>query len=236
MAMTYFVHIVAGTLGLLAGYVALFAAKGAPVHRKSGMLFVYTMLTMAVFGMIIAVARSKAPEINIPAGLITSYLVVTSLLTVRPLPAESRLARWVDVGAMLVALGVVVTMLTFGLEAIANGGKRNGFPAFPFFLFATFGVLGVAGDLRVLSSGPRKGGQRLARHLWRMSIALFIGALSFSVQMARILSKHVPVPGALVALPMLIVLVAMVYWLWRVRARRKLRGVAIAVVPQTKAA
>ncbi len=59
MGMTYVVHILAGTLGLIAGYVALYSAKGAALHRKSGMVFVYAMLFMAVFGMTIAVVARQ---------------------------------------------------------------------------------------------------------------------------------------------------------------------------------
>jgi hypothetical protein len=40
MRMIYFVHILAGGAGLLAGYVALYAAKGVTLHRRSGMLFI----------------------------------------------------------------------------------------------------------------------------------------------------------------------------------------------------
>ena len=47
MRMLYVVHIVAGSLSLVFGYVALFAAKGATVHRRSGTVFVYAMLTIA---------------------------------------------------------------------------------------------------------------------------------------------------------------------------------------------
>jgi hypothetical protein len=195
------------------------------VHRKSGMVFVYAMVTMAVFGMTLAVTRDKAPEINMPAGLITSYLVITSLMTVRPLAEGSRVRRPLEIGLMLVALGVGVIMLTFALEAIANGGTRNGFPAFPFFLFATFGLLGFAGDLRVLQNGVPKGPPRLARHLWRMSLALFIAALSASVQIAKFLPKPVRLP--VLVIPMLAVVVTLFYWLWRVRLRRSLRGVLL---------
>jgi uncharacterized membrane protein len=39
-------HVVAGGLALVFGYIALYAAKGAPLHRKSGILFVYAMLTI----------------------------------------------------------------------------------------------------------------------------------------------------------------------------------------------
>jgi multisubunit Na+/H+ antiporter MnhB subunit len=223
----YAIHILTGTLGLLGGYVALYSAKGGAVHRRSGMLFVYAMLVMAVAGMTIAVVRDKAPDINLPAGLITSYMVITSLITVRPPAVESDGRRWLDVGAMLVALGVGTTMLVFGIEAIANGGKRNGFPAFPYFLFATFGLLGAAGDLRMLRTGALQGRPRLARHLWRMSVALFIAALSFSVQLAKFIPKPYRIQGLLM-LPVLAVVVTMFYWLWRVRARRsRLRVVVV---------
>jgi hypothetical protein len=178
--------------------------------------------------MVLAVARDKAPSVNIPAGLLTSYLVITSLTTVRPPIAG---ARWLHVGGMLLASAVGLTMLTFGLEAIANGGRRNGMPAFPFFMFATVGLLGSAGDLRVLRSGAFKGASRLARHLWRMSFALFIAALSFSVQIGKMIPKPLRVPGLLV-LPMLAVLVTMLYWLWRVRVRRTLRGIVGVSAPE----
>ena len=221
MRLTLLVHILAGGLGLVFGYVALYAAKGAPLHRRSGLLFVYAMLPMALFGLSISAFQNVAPEINIPAGLLTSYLVMTALTTVRPPTAAS---RWLNVVAMLVALTVGVTMLTFGLEALANGGTRNGMPAFPFFMFGVVGLLASGGDFRMIRSGTLRGASRLARHLWRMSFALFIAALSFSVQLAKMIPRPVRIP-ALIALPMLAVLVTMLYWLWRVRIRRPFRGI-----------
>jgi uncharacterized membrane protein len=223
----YAIHILTGTLGLVGGYVALYSAKGGGLHRRSGTLFVYAMLAMAGAGMTIAVVRDKAPDINLPAGLITSYMVVTSLITVRPPAIGPDQRRWLDIGALLLALGIGVTMLTFGIEAIANGGKRNGFPAFPYLLFATFGLSGVAGDVRVLRAGALQGRARLARHLWRVSAALLIAALSFSVQLAKFIPKPYRVQGLLM-LPILAVVVTMFYWLWRVRARRsRLRVVVV---------
>ncbi len=154
MKMTYVVRILAGSLGLLTGYVALYAAKGGTLHRKSGMLFVYAMVPMAVFGLTIAVVRGIALSINIPAALLTFTLVITALTTVRPLGAAS---RWLDLGAMLVSLAVGLTMLTWGFEALANGGKRNGMPAFPFFMFGVVGMLAGIGDLRMMRWGGPQG-------------------------------------------------------------------------------
>jgi hypothetical protein len=216
---TYFIHILAGTLGLLTGYVALFVVKGGTVHRRAGMIFVYMMVTMCVGGLAIALVRGIAPEINVAAALITAYLVMTSLTTVRP--ASPRVGRAIALSGMAVALGVLAVMSSFAVEAISNGGTRNGMPAFPFVMFATFAALGLWGDIRVMRSGLLKGGARLARHLWRMSMALFIAALSFSVQAAKLLRQQdIPVPGPLIAVPMLLVLGAMFYWLWRLNRRR----------------
>lgn len=215
------VHILAGMLGLVLGAVALSVTKGARLHRKSGMLFVYAMLTMALCGLVITVVENEAPAINIPAALITIYLVVTALTTVRP-PAVG--ARWVDGGAMLVGLAVGLTCLAFGVEALARGGQREGIPAFPFFLFGVVGLLGSLSDFRRLQAGGLEGTRRLARHLWRMCFALFIAALSFFIGQSDEFPealRHL----VLLALPVLAVLATMVYWLWRVRIRKTVRGI-----------
>ena len=213
MRLTYLVHIAAGTVSLLAGYVALYAPKGRRVHRRSGMAFVVAMLVMCIFGVLIAAARSVAPTINIPAGVLTAYLVVTSVTTVRPLPA---LARWLDPALMAIALGVGATCLVFGVQAVANGGNYEGMPAFPYFMFGVVGTLGALLDLRMMRAGGLTGVRRLTRHLWRMSFALFIAAMSFFLGQADELPAAIRKPP-LLALPVLAVLATMLYWLWRVR-------------------
>jgi len=227
MRAIYGVHILTGSLSLLFGFVALYSAKGATLHRKSGRLFVYAMVTMAILGMTLAIVRNKAPETNLPAGLFTSYLVITSLTTVRPHSALG--SRPSALLLMLVMLAVSAVDLVFGLQALA--GARSSWQAIPFFLFGSIGLLAVAGDIRILRTGPLTGGARLARHLWRMSFALLFASLSFVVQLPKFLPKEYRIPGLLM-LPLLAVLVTMVYWLWRVRARRRLRGIVVLGVPE----
>jgi uncharacterized membrane protein len=235
MRLILIVHILGGALGLITGYVALYAAKGAPLHRKSGLLFVYAMLTMAMGGMIVAAGEGVAPQINIPASLVTAYLVTTGLTTVRPLASG---ARWLDIGGLIVAVIVGLFCVTLGFQAIAQGGRRAGL-AFPMFLFAIAALPGAAGDLRMMRSGGAshlKGAPRLARHLWRMTFALLIAALSFFIGQADVFPRPVRIVP-LLALPVLAVLITLLYWLWRVRIRRSLRGiVAIRVPMMTEAA
>ena len=228
MRVTYAIHIAAGSLSLVAGYAAIYSAKGGALHRRAGMLFVYAMLTMCVFGATIAATRSVVPALNVPVAILTSYLVVTALTTVRPgLPRS----RWVDVASMLVGLGVGLTFLTFGFEAVANGGTRNGMPAFPFLMFGVVGVLAGAGDLRVIRSGARRGPSRLARHLWRMSFALFTASLSFFIGQAKVITEPIR-NRPHHALPVLAVVVTMFYGLWRVHMRRGLRGIVRVTAPE----
>ena len=218
--MTLLVHIVGGSLALASGFVALYASKGALLHRKAGIVFVCSMLVMATAGFMIAITRGVAPAINLPAALLTSSLVITALTTVRPPSATS---RRIDTAAMLVLLATGLTCIAFAVQAFAGGGQRNGMPAFPFIMFGVAGTLAGVGDLRMLRTGPLHGARRIARHLWRMSFALFIAALSFFIGQAKVIPEPIRIMP-LLGLPVLAVLVTMIYWLWRIRVRKSLRG------------
>lgn len=218
------IHILAGGLGLVVGAVALWAAKGGRLHRRSGMLFVYAMLTMTATGAAMAIGQQVAVSINVPAALLTGYLVFTGLTTVRVATARS---RWVDRALMLGAGGLGVTSMAAGFEAAAAGGRRGG-TAFPLFMFGTVALLASAGDFRMLRSNGLRGARRLARHLWRMCFALWIAAASFFLGQADEFPEGLRVPG-LLALPVIAVLVTMFYWLRRVRRTPVLRAPAAVV-------
>jgi uncharacterized membrane protein len=106
MRIVLLLHILAGGLGLLSGYVALSAAKGASLHRKSGMMFVYTMLPMAVTGMLISAIEGVAPAINIPFALLTIYLVITGVAAVRQAGVDRRIRARRHLWRMCLALSI----------------------------------------------------------------------------------------------------------------------------------
>ena len=151
MRMILLVHILTASLGLLSGYIALSVAKGAPLHRKIGMLFVCVMLTMSVTGMLISAVEGVAPAINIPTALLTSYLVITSLTTVRPAAS-----RRVDVAALAMGLVVGLVCIALALMAIGKGGREAGM-AYPLVLFGAIAFLASGGDRRVIRAGGLRG-------------------------------------------------------------------------------
>lgn len=212
------IHIIAGSVGIITGFVALFAVKGATLHRKIGIVFVVAMLTMSLLGATIAAAFNAAPQINVPVGLLTAYLVITSLMTVRP-PASG--SRGLNIGLMLLAMALTATLVFSGLNMAAGPLAKF---AGVFFIFALIALLATVGDIRMLRSGPLQGTFRLARHLWRMSTALLIAAFSFFIGQAKVIPKPIRIIPLLL-IPPLVVLVTMLYWLWRVRFRKSLRGI-----------
>jgi hypothetical protein len=210
-------HILAGGLGIVAGFVALYAAKGATLHRKSGMIFVYAMLVLSGSGALIAMTWRPNTG-NVMAGVLTFYLVLTSVLTVR------RSTPWLDFGALLVGLMGALSGIALGFDAIARGGIRQGIPAPVFFTFGAIGLLAIAGDVRMIRSGGLRAGPRLARHLWRMCLGLVIAAASFFLGPPGRVPEMIRIP-ALLPVPVVVPLAAMFYWLWRVRIRRTYRGI-----------
>jgi hypothetical protein len=140
-------------------------------------VFAYALVIMASTGALMAALQGG--EASVIGGLLAGYLVITAVTTVRPASHLGSRGFWLAIGAMAVALGIGLGSVLLGLEAVANGGVREGIPAVVLFKFATVALLATAGDLRVLRFGPPSGTPRLRRHLWRMCFALYIASASF---------------------------------------------------------
>ena len=178
------------------------------------------MVTMSVTG--VAIAFLRGIETNALGGLLAAYLVITSLTTVRP-PAGG--SRWLDLGAILLALAVGLTSVTLGFELLISGeGSRHGVPIPILFIFGAVGLSASISDIRMIRSGAIRGARRLARHLWRMCFALFIATGSFFLGQADKIPEPLRIT-ALLAILALAPLLLMLYWLWRIRVRRTFRGI-----------
>jgi uncharacterized membrane protein len=213
-------HVAMGVAALVAGYIAIAARKGGTWHRRSGTVFVYAMIAMALTAIGIALYKGKG---DIGAGGLTVYLVFTAWTTVKPLPAGRRPA---DVALMLVAFLFAAAGYAKGFAALDRPGNHiDGVPAGMIFFMNTIVLLAAIGDARMIFAGGVQGTRRLARHLWRMCFGLFIASGSFVAQLAMmkgmpVWMRSVPVMVLLGSAP----LVVLLYWLWRVRLRQNVRG------------
>jgi hypothetical protein len=175
------------------------------------MVFVYSMLVLAATGAVMATIKNQPA--NIIGGSLAFYLVSTGLLTVQ---RSDQSFHWIDAAATVVAIAIGVLSIKFGIDGLNSAsGTINGVPPGMIFFFATVSLLGVLGDIRVMWTGALRGAHRIARHLWRMCFALFVAAGSFFLGQARVFPKPIRI-FPLLAIPALLPLVLLLYWMVRV--------------------
>jgi uncharacterized membrane protein len=229
------VHIAGGLIAVLTGCMALVVRKGSLLHRRSGDVFVISMLLMASGGAWIAFRKSQ--PFNVFAGTFTFYLVSTAALVVLRKPKQN---GRLEFAFTLVALATGLTALAFAFQAQKKGDVIG------YSIFAAIALLSAAADIRMLIRGGVAGVQRLVRHIWRMGFALFIAAGSLFLGTAsdpilrktglratiftnEVRATHLP------QVPVLIIVVVTIFWLIRVRfpsASRRLKSPSSASIGQ----
>lgn len=212
-------HITAGALALIAGAAAYAFRKGSQPHRAAGNAFFLLMLTMATTGLIVTLGKPVATYSNSLAVAVTFYFVATSWMTVRR--PEGRLGSF-DYAALAAALAIAAVGVALGLQApLREPGMEMQMPPAPFFVFAALAFLGAVGDARMIARGGISGRRRIARHLWRMGVAMFIAAGSFFLGQADEFPTAVREANIaflpIIAVPVLAVLGLTTYWFMRVR-------------------
>ena len=214
------VHITGGIVGIVFGATALAARKGSRLHRQAGNAFFVSMLIMSAIGMCVSPFLPRPNWSNLIGGGFTIYLVATSWMTVRR--REGSVGPF-DVGALLGALSVTAAGVGFGSAAAMNPtGSLDGTPVPAYFIFAAAAALAATGDLRMIMRGGVRGAERVARHLWRMCLALFIAAASFFLGQPQVFPAWLRGSPVLLV-PELAVLGVMIFWLVRTRRVDRLK-------------
>jgi hypothetical protein len=209
-------HITAGTLGVLSGFLAVFLRKGSRRHGFAGSVFVISMLGLSGSGVYLALMKSQPG--NVLGGALTFYLVATAWMAARRREGETGLVDW---GALLVASTVGAVNVTYGLEAaISQTGLKYDYPPGPYFFLGSVALIAAAGDIRMLVRGGIAGTQRIARHLWRMCFALFIASSSIFLARQHLFPALLRKTGVLFLLSFL-PLILMIFWLIRVWSTNK---------------
>jgi len=217
------VHILAAIIALIVGYVALLAAKGGRLHKRTGRIFVYAMVVMSLLGSLLAAINPNGSPTNMVAGLVTFYLVTTAMISVRKTWRPGRIDVVIAIAAFLFAVIAV---------SVAVSGRRDAPPAIVFGIVA---FLGGIGDVRVIRNGGIEGRRRIARHVWRVCLGMFVGAASFFFGPRGRVPEIIYYPS-LLPIPALMPLVMMAFWLVRLRIKKSFRGMIGNAAAQTSAA
>lgn len=203
-----FLHIAGGSVAIVSGTAALALRKGGRLHRLAGSIFLVSMLVMASIGATVApflLTEQGNPKLfDSAAGFFTFYLVITSWLTVR--------RKAGTIGRSEVAAFAFAAFLAVAIVLIGAGRDD------PTGYYALGGLIALAAalDLKVILNRGIAGGPRLARHLWRMCLALFVAVGSFFLGQQRVMPE-VMQGSPWLFVPPLAVLATMLLWLLKLR-------------------
>jgi uncharacterized membrane protein len=202
-------HIGGGGLSIAAGWTSILARKGGRLHRAAGTVFFAAMLSMAGVAAIVAPMLPEAQWTNTTAAIFTLYLVATAWMTVRR-PAG-------EVGRFeAVALAVPAGLVLLSLGVIALGRVSVDFATV--FAFSAIAALAGVCDLRMLRNRGIAGPARVARHLWRMTLGLFVATGSFFIGQPDHVPQILKDTGLNVAVSVA-VLALLAFWMIRTRVR-----------------
>jgi uncharacterized membrane protein len=221
-----FLHIAGGMIGLLSGTVAMVFRKGSRGHRAAGNVFVVAMLIMGACGSTLALMKHQTN--NVFGGLLTVYMITTAWLAGHRRDGETSIFDW---GALVFGLAVGGSLLILGV-LVVNGqaAPQAGVPLGMYFFMGTIPLLAAAGDIRMLMRGGISGTPRIARHLWRMCFGLFIASGSFFLGQQQVFPSAIRKQYILAPLAIL-PLVLLIYWLVRVRIKKRAPGMGVPQRP-----
>lgn len=223
-------HVIAGTIALCAGIVALSSRKGGRTHRVSGTVFFVSMLVMALFADYLAIAIPEQIP-NLIIGTFTIYLVVTGWLTVR---RKEQAVGVPEKVALVVALCLCLpfAVLSFQLAISSQPYLKSATPLegpvrIAIYSFTFIVAMAAIGDARLVWTGGTTGARRIGRHLWRMCLGFTLAVGSaFTTGLPRLLPKTVDLPIIVFFIPQLSSLVLMIFWMIRVRFTSWYKGLA----------
>jgi uncharacterized membrane protein len=203
-------HIFGGTVGLLAGTLAIAVRKGGRLHRASGNVFTIAMLTLAASALCLAIMKSQRG--NIIGSVVTFYMIMTAWLAGR----RRNLGRadWV---ALFVGLAGAAAVIMLGVLTLHHPDPNA--PAGMSFFMGFVILVAAAGDVRMLAAGGIVGRQRITRHLWRMCFGLFIATGSFFLGQQQVFPAFLR-DSIFLTVVAVLPFPLMIYWLIRVRFRR----------------
>ena len=216
-----FIHVIAAAIAMVSGYLAMVLRKGSGLHGAAGTVFAVSMLTATSGGAIVALfLRPNAG--NAMGSILPFYLAATAWIAAKRRSGKPGL---IDRIGLLYALAVGITGITWGMEAVRNGGTKDGYPAPLFFIFGTIAFLFAIADVRMLQRGGVTGNKRIARHLVRMCLALLMASLSLYPGNARLFPMWLRQTN-LLFIPHLLLFGSMLLWSVRMRMRQRTAAAA----------
>lgn len=176
------VHIVAGSLTLLSGLIAMSSKKGQSIHRLSGKIFFGAMTVTTILGLNAGIFRPNY-QIFIPIAIISFYQAASGyrILFIKTLNKEQKpkIMDWA------LTIGMLLTSFVFVLSGIMNLSSDI-FYSIVLFSFSTIGLYCCGVDLYNYIKKPTNKFYWLFIHIFRMSHGFIAALTAFLVNNSKL--------------------------------------------------
>lgn len=163
--LSYYTHMIIGTLGLIAAIVAMSVTKGNRIHIWAGRMFIFSIMIVAITSLAMLSLRMAPPLLV--AALTAIYAVATAYLALKP---ATKAVKRSEYGLFFVECAVLVV---FMIMAGANIAAGNINPIGP-IVIAFIPMILLAGDINFFRKSDQRSRLRVRRHLARMIWAFVI--------------------------------------------------------------
>ncbi len=201
-----YIHAATGGIALAGGAVALLTKKGGKIHRKSGLVFFYSMLTSALIALIIALLPGHLSPFLFSIGLFSSYFILSGFSSLRFKKKDYNLKFDKVLATVLVITGLAMIVYAFLLDSDLN------------VVLLVFGLMGlVFGTRDLISFKDQKSVRKkwLQRHIGNMTGGYIAATTAFMV-------VNEVLPGLVNwFLPTVLGSVYIGYWINKVRGKRR---------------
>lgn len=225
------IHISAAVVGLLSGAMAVVFRKGSGWHAAAGNVFFVSMLCMSSSAAYVA-AFLRPNRVNFMMGVLVFYLVATAWVAARRRDGKPGMFDGI---ALLLVFADGAAGWIWGFQAAGTATRSlDKMPAPFYFVFGSIALLCAVADVRMIARGGFTGGRRIARHLWRMCLALWIAGMSLYPGQAKLFSKAMR-DTHLLTVPQFLLIGFTVFSLYRVLRANKRTRTSVAVTQSSPA-
>jgi len=206
-----FIHLVAGTITVLAGAIAMMSQKGKFLHRFVGNLYLGCMIALSLSGLYLSFTRSIVFTVFL--SILALYLVVTGWLAAKR--KDGATGGLEKVAMFAIAISALACAISGFMTPVVLASPEDVPPAIAYYVLAGLAAFFGFLDYKVIKSSGVSGKRRIARHLWRMCLSMFLATTIFFVGNGNLLPELFHNPYILTA-PTLAVVVITVFWICRV--------------------
>jgi hypothetical protein len=152
-------HAALGGIALITGFISMVAKKGKTIHKKSGLLFFYSMMLSGIIALVVAVLPKHESPFLFAVGIFSLYFVLTGkrALHFKLEKPDLRVDKWIS--KIMILTGVLMILLPIVLTKRIH---------IVLVVFAIIGIVFSVRDLKLFKNPEqlRKGWLKL--HLGKM--------------------------------------------------------------------